>query len=116
MNDNDAELRSRSNLKQLAGPGVPGLEQDPPLYHFDVDAKDAAALHADPHGFLARLGLGPEQGIAPARNVRVTWTSRFWTSAGWKEREELPEAIRNDGGVSGCCYGSDDEIICHPHG
>lgn len=92
------------------GVGVEALEKDPPLYHFDVEGDDWAALIADPEQFLARLGLGPDQGIAPAGAVQLSIGARTWTGEGWQG-----STYTNSLQPRGCCYVSDDAVYCHRH-
>jgi hypothetical protein len=106
-------------VQQLAGPGVEGLETDPPLYHFDIDFDQVWRLIADPVGFLAELDLGPEQGIAPEGNVNVIttfaheWTDHAWRRSGSDEGDQTHEAGSTT--LRGCCYTSDDSLVCHKH-
>ena len=99
-------------VKQLAGPGVPGLEHDSPVFHFDLGMDLMPELMGNPVEFLKRLGLGPEQGVAPkgSMDVRLTDNEWTWTGRQWVANEDL--ALADDGGVPGdagaprssCCY------------
>lgn len=101
--------------QQLAGPGVDGLDQDPPLFHFDIDSDQIEDLLNDPQGFLTRIGLGPDQGIAPNGRVNViTNFNQQWTGRAWRKRDVGAEA-RPRRAPKGCCYVSDDSVICHVH-
>lgn len=102
-------------VDQLTGPGVPGLEEDPPLYHFDIDVDEMEELSADPAGFLQRLGLGPDKGIAPTGNVQlITHPGMRWSGREWMRRDAAEEA-RLPAKPKACCYVSDDSMICHTH-
>jgi hypothetical protein len=112
-------------VTKLAGPGVRGLEYDPPVFHFDLPTERIAELLSEPVAFLARLGLGPEQGVAPAgaMTVRLTSPKWAWNGRNWILRESVaadnagaPNA--GDAGTvsSSCCYISGpDEMTCHTH-
>ncbi|MFE4479332.1 MULTISPECIES: hypothetical protein [Streptomycetaceae] len=102
---------AQANVAQLAGPGVLGREQDPPLFHFDVPAEDVGALVADTLGYLQQLGIGPEQGIAPdgAMTLVLADARRAWNGKEWIEQTAAAE------GGTKCCYTSGSQSICHPH-
>jgi hypothetical protein len=114
-------------VTKLAGPGVPGMEYEAPLYHFDVPATRMQELEADPVAFLARLGLGPDQGVAPRGSMTVQVTSPdewAWNGRNWvypepaAELTVVPPDGGTDGGSSGhgCCYTSGpDRMTCHWH-
>jgi len=112
-------------VAKLAGPGVPGLEYDPPLYHIDLSADRLAELQADPVPFLRRLGLGPDE-VAPddTMTVRLTTPKWGWNGTRWVEAEvagddEFVLDAGTDAGttaVHSCCYSSGPaEITCHMH-
>jgi hypothetical protein len=111
----DREIR----VQQLAGPGVPGLDHDPPVYHFDLATEMMPDLMADPVEFLRRIGLGPEQGVAPkgAMAVRLTDAEWLWDGTRWISREDQPQKADNAGVPStSCCYISGPaEMTCHTH-
>ncbi len=104
-----------SNVRQVSGPGVPGMESEAPLYHLDVDGDHILELIRDPVGFLRDLGLGPDQGVAPDGGMSVHFSSphRVWYGGAWRLRDELPPATA-DGGVpvKACCWVHDDEVWC----
>jgi hypothetical protein len=111
-------------VKQLSGPGVPGLETDPPVFHFDLGMDLMPELVADPVGFLRGLGLGPDQGVAPKGSMTVRLTSPEWAWDGsrWVAQEDQPvadDAGAPDAGTharSSCCYISGpEEMTCHTH-
>jgi hypothetical protein len=115
-------IRDGVRIEKLAGPGVPGLEYDPPLYHIDLTAARLAELQADPVPFLRGLGLGREE-VAPDDVITVRLTSPRWGWNGgvWVRAEAAADA--GDGGVDGgvfrghsCSYMSGpDEMTCHWH-
>jgi hypothetical protein len=100
-----------SNVIKLAGPGVQGREQDPPLFHVDVPKEDVNALVVDPVSFLAERGIGKEQGIAPDGTMDLTLASpnRVWDGRQWLEQSDTPQPRDL------CCYTSGSRIICHAH-
>ena len=112
-------------VAKLAGPGVPGLELDPPVYHIDLTADRLEELQADPVPFLRRLGLRADEGVAPYDTMTVRFTSLEWRWDGtrWVRAEAAGDdvVLRNggtDGGTGGhsCCYISGpDEMTCHWH-
>jgi hypothetical protein len=100
---------------KLAGPGVPGLEADTPLYHFDVPAERMAEFVRDPDAFAARLGLRPPRDREYAHvNLRVipaSADSAFEAAAG-----DEPTVLGVEAAPHACCYLSgEDEITCHMH-
>ena len=108
----DRDYTQRVKVQQLAGPGVKGLESDPPLYHFDLEPEDVDALIANPIEVLNRLGLGVEQGIAPGGNVHViTNFDQLWDGKKWRARNSGARPSR----PLGCCYVSDNSVVCHAH-
>jgi hypothetical protein len=66
MTDSGSET-SHIQVTQLAGPGVPGMEDDIPLYHFDVSAEEMQELIADPDGFLSAWDSDPTKTVNMAR-------------------------------------------------
>jgi hypothetical protein len=94
-------------VTQLAGPGVPGMEDDIPLYHFDVSA-EIAELIADPDGFVVRLGLRPDKDREYGK-VSLRLAGR--------DSDDPDGGTPPDGGTShSCCYISgESEMTCHTH-
>jgi hypothetical protein len=84
------------DVKQLAGPGVPGMEDDTPLWHFDVDVAHIPALVSDPGKFFAGTPIAAALAAS-----------------------EEPHSVTFTGGpvIAGldCCYHSGSQTICHPH-
>jgi hypothetical protein len=113
------DARANISVKQLAGPGVPGLEHDPPVFHFDLGMELMPELLANPVEFLEQLGLGPEQGVAPKgfMSVRLTGPEWTWNGHQWVAREDqLGSAEDADAPRSSCCYISGPaEMTCHTH-
>jgi hypothetical protein len=113
-------------ISKLAGPGVPGLEHDPPLYHIDLTARRLYELQADPVPFLRRLGLGPDE-VAPDDTMTVEVTAPMWRWDGrtWARAEAagddvvLPPDGGTDGGATAvhyCSYVSGpSSMTFHPH-
>jgi hypothetical protein len=102
-------------VAQLAGPGVEGFETDPPLYHFDLEPPQVFEMAANPVGFLEQLGLNRDKGIAPKGRVTVRMPD---PTLQWSHKEQMwvqAQAGFQAGAVKGCCYVSDDEVICHVH-
>jgi len=93
------------------GPGVPGLEDDPPSYHFDIDDKDFEQLITDPAAFLGTLGLGPAQGVAMDGVVNVQLPNMAWSDDGWQPLDETqtPKARHK------CIHVYAQLIIAWPH-
>ena len=89
-------------LSQLAGPGVPGMEKDLPLYHVDVDNENLHKLLADPVDFFERLGVGPEQGIAPQGVMNVVHSAEKADPAAKKK-------------IKWCAYAVGDTAVVHSH-
>jgi len=100
---------SKIRADQLSGPGVPGMEHDPPLYHFDIDQDNLDKLRADSVGFLKRLGIGREQGIAPngAMNRQLALANPAWSANGWVD---VPLGARG-----WCCHVVGDTTTCYNH-
>jgi hypothetical protein len=107
----DSTAARLRKVRKLAGPGVPGAEHDTPLYHVDISKKDADKLVADPIGVLERLGVGPEEGIAPDGTMSVTLglPDQAWTGGGWTD-VDAPSATS-----TWCCYVVGDTTTCHQH-
>lgn len=97
--------------RQLSGPGVPGTETDTPLYHVDVDREQLSDLVADPVKFLARVGLGQKNGIAPggAMSVNVARPDLRWTPAGWQQ------VAADEPTTQWCCHVVGDTTTCYQH-
>ena len=87
------------NFKQLAGPGVPGMEDDIPVYHFDILDEDVPAMLADPIGFLSSRGIEAYQRMDPQTRMQVTMVSAPNVTAG----------------ASWCCYDIGEGRRCHLH-
>lgn len=106
-------------VKQLAGPGVAGLEHDPPVFHFDLEMDLMPELLENPVEFLRQLGLGPEQGVAPKGTMTVRLTGPEWTWNGvrWVAREDQAVAtVEASASSTSCCYISGPaEMTCHTH-
>jgi hypothetical protein len=84
------------------------MEDDIPLYHFDVSAEEMEELIADPDGFVVRLGLRPDRDREYGKvNLRL---------AG-RESDDPDGGTPPDGGTShSCCYISgESEMTCHTH-
>jgi hypothetical protein len=95
-------------VTQLAGPGVSGMEDDIPLYHFDVSPEEMQELIADPDGFVVRLGLRPDEDHEYGKvNLRLAGPSS----------DDPDGGTPPDGGTShSCCYISgESEMTCHTH-
>jgi hypothetical protein len=92
---------SRIQVTQLAGPGVPGMEDDIPLYHFDVSPEEMKELIADPDGFVVRLGLRPTEDHEYGKvNLRLVG-------------RDAPDGRMTS---HSCCYISgESEMTCHTH-
>jgi hypothetical protein len=87
------------NFKKIAGPGVPGMEDDIPVYHFDIADEDVPAMLADPIGFLGGRGIEEYQRMDQRAQMQVTMvaTSRSTIGAHW------------------CCYDIGEGRRCHLH-
>jgi hypothetical protein len=84
---------------QIAGPGVPGLEHEAPVYHFDVRPDDFDEFIRDPARYLERLGLTRDE--APRGQIsRVgVLDSEVWEPGkGWMDNPPDPQFWR-----TGCC-------------
>jgi hypothetical protein len=93
---------SRIEVTKLAGPGVPGMEDDIPLYHFDVSAEEMEELIADPDEFVVRLGLRPDKDRDYGK-VNLRFVGRDGGT---------PDA----GASHSCCYISgESEMTCTTH-
>lgn len=113
-------------VHQLSGPGAPQLQGDPPVFHFDLTSEQLSVLLADPVAFLARLGLGPNEGVAVGGEVAVRLSEPRWIWNGdrWLDQREVgddagaPDGGAPDGGnVSTSCVFSSgpDELTIHTH-
>jgi hypothetical protein len=100
-----------SKPRQLAGPGIRGAETDTPLYHIDVDREQLTQLVSDPVEYLAKVGLGKAQGIAPAgaMSVNLSRLDQRWTPDGWVQ------AADDEPTTQWCCYVVGDTTTCHQH-
>jgi hypothetical protein len=97
------QIEEGVRVQKLAGPGVPGLEYDPPLYHIDLTGDRLAELQADPVPFLRRLELGPEE-VAPddVITVRLTTPRWGWNGQVWVRAEAAADdVVVTDGGTDG---------------
>jgi hypothetical protein len=91
------ESSGPQNVSQLAGPGVPGMEDDTPLWHFDIELTDIPALVTRPTEFLQGTGF-----------VQIIDESRDVTFVGRPD----PDV---EAGTHLCCYQSGSQTICHYH-
>ncbi|MEU9883880.1 hypothetical protein [Streptomyces phaeochromogenes] len=96
-------------VQQLAGPGIKGLEQDPPLYHFDVTPDELDQLIGDPETFLREMGLPL---LAAKSIISSRWDEIYTETGGWR-----PRGGGHAGGARprACCYVTDGAMICHAH-
>lgn len=92
-----ADATFDAGVRQLAGPGVKEMEADVPLWHFDVQVKDASEFLADPVAFARRLGLGSDQGIKQDQPMNITIAGDLKSAAVM------------------CCYTSGGHTVCHTH-
>ena len=109
----EGSASSSIEVKQMAGPGVPGMEHEAPLYHIDVELDDVVELVSDPVGFMKSIGLGPPQGVAPAGAMNVHFSSSNWTwyAGAWRFSEDAKAAAPNAGvPMRACCWIHDDEM------
>jgi hypothetical protein len=90
---------------------VRGAASDTPLYHIDVDREQLTELVADPVKYLAKAGLGAEQGIAPggAMSVSLGRGDLRWTTDGWQQADDAEPT------TEWCCFVVGDQTICHNH-
>jgi hypothetical protein len=95
----------KATLRQLSGAGIKGLEHCPPCYHVDFEADEFAQFLADPVGVLKELGYE----MSRAQIILGRWNDA------WSHRRQEWIARPNEKPVRGCCYVSDDSVICHPH-
>lgn len=97
-------------VTKLAGKGVPGMENDPPLYHFDATPEEMAQLLADPHRFLEEANLPTS---AADHITLCRWAEAYSPEHGWQRRANGG----SDGGLpKSCCYISgESEMTCHVH-
>ncbi len=108
-------------VHQLSGPGAPQLQGDPPVFHFDLTREQLQVFLADPVAFLARLGLGPNEGVAVGGEVALRFSEPRWIWNGEKwldQRDVGDDAGAPDGGtVSTSCFFSSgpDEFTIHTH-
>ena len=100
---------------QLAGPGIPGMEDDTPLFHFDVPAERMEEFVRDPDAFAEKLRLRPprDRGYAHV-NLRVV-PSSAGPALEPKPGDE-PTVLGVEAAPHACCYFSgENEITCHMH-
>ncbi len=118
-------------VHQLSGPGAPQLQGDPPVFHFDLTSEQLQVFLADPVAFLARLGLGPNEGVAVGGEVALRFSEPRWLWNGerWLDQRDTgndagaseggaPDGGTPDGGtVSTSCFFSSgpDEFTIHTH-
>jgi hypothetical protein len=93
------------NFKQIAGPGVPGTEDDIPVYHFDILDEDVPEMLGDPIGFLANRGIEKYQKMSPDETMQVTMVAA-----------SKAKVVAEGGTVSWCCYDIGEGRRCHRHG
>jgi hypothetical protein len=94
------EERRRIPVQTLAGPGVPGVEYDPPLFHYDLTREEMLELLANPAKFVdERLDWDDAQrALRPGSNRRgVTVSDLIWTNTEWVSD---PKVLPPDGGTS----------------
>jgi hypothetical protein len=93
---------------QISGPGVAGLEDEPPMYHFDVPPEDCDELIQDPVGYLAKLDLTRD--IAPQGDIVFTlegYGETWVPGEGWVDREQPA-----DYATKGCCCHTRHGVLC----
>jgi len=70
-------------VKQLTGPGVPGMEDEAPLYHFDLSMDELVELIMDPEVFLAGIDVP----TSAARTILfLRWNEVYSPDEGWQSR------------------------------
>jgi hypothetical protein len=102
------------NVRKLAGEGVEGLHDCPPLYHFDVSNEEFEELRKDPAAFLANMDqeVLMNNGFDPDSPPSVTLGPAFSQTRGWESAEPTPQMRPGDV----CCYWSGpNEVTCHDH-
>ncbi len=113
-------------VHQLSGPGATQLQGDPPVFHFDLTSEQLPVLLADPVAFLARLGLGPNEGVAVGGEVAVRFSEPRWIWNGerWLDQREVgddagvPDGGAPDSGAgsTSCVFSSGPaELTIHTH-
>ena len=98
---------------QIAGPGVPGLDHEAPVYHFDVPPEAWQSFIHDPASYLAKLGLTPD--IAPRGQLSrsVVLDFEIWEAEkGWLPERPPEELLFARKG--GCCFWFGGKCHCHP--
>jgi hypothetical protein len=88
------------NVRQLAGPGIAGMEGDTPLWHYDIDVADIPTLLSDPSKFFA--------GTEIAKSLAARVDTHEVTFVGGNEGVKTGTTVK-------CCYISGSQSICHSH-
>jgi hypothetical protein len=93
-----------SAVKQLAGRGVEGMEEESPLYHFDLSMEELNELITNPEGFLGNLGVP----VSAARTILLSrWNEAYSPSDGWQA--SVDSATDNP---RACCTTGDGGMTC----
>ena len=97
-----------ATVQKLAGAGVKGLEHCPPLSHVDFSEEEFAALLANPMATMKRLGIS-----AKGSSITLSrWNESYSVQTGWTALSPATTQLR----PKGCCYVTDEGMICHRHG
>jgi hypothetical protein len=112
--------KRRIPVQTIAGPGVSGMEYDPPLFHYDLEADEVQDFLLDPATFVAeRLDMTAEQRALqpPDRRCTVIVSDLIWSDSGWHRLRTLRSG---EAGVSGlpvpsCVYDDGDVMVIHRH-
>jgi len=94
-----------TNVQQLAGGRIEGLEHCPPLYHFDLSEDELYEFVRNPESTLNRLDVPVPK---PLSIVLARWDDAFSEIEGW-------QSVGAEHNLRGCCYTTDGGMICHRH-
>jgi hypothetical protein len=115
-----AQAKRKIPVQTLAGLGVPGAENDPPLFHFDLTGEELQELLADPARFVEeRLDYDQRQRAArpSGRQPKILISDLAWDGSGWgifrphtDPAEPHPVPL-----PPSCVYDVADEMHIHTH-
>lgn len=99
-----------ATVNQLTGPGVEGLEDEAPTYHWDMSPEEFEEYLANPVEFGRKIGLPEGIGV----NIHLVRWTEGWAGPekGWISR--TGETARPPVIKGFCCVGGSDGG-CHAH-
>jgi hypothetical protein len=96
-------------VKQLAGDGVPGNEDFPPMYYIKFDREEFGKFLSDPSGTMKELGYEVERLNVAISNSAWVSGQRQWIKASDISSHDLPTASS----WTWWCGYSDEMCVCY---